>query len=169
MLVVTGHALGSAAEDPRPFIVETAEGRIRALGTRFAVRQNEDHTRVAVVENVVEITPALTAGTPWRLQAGERASFTRTGVNARLPLGEDTIAWINGQIVAIDMPLGEFVAELARYRPGVVRCDPEVANLRISGVFPLQDTDSILAALPNVLPVHVKLRTRYWVVVEAAA
>jgi transmembrane sensor len=43
-----------------------------------------------------------------------------------------------------------------------------VASLRFSGVFPLGDTDRILAMLPSVLPVQVRLRTRYWTTVEPA-
>ena len=33
------------------------------------------------------------------------------------------------------------------YRPGVLRCDAEVAELSVSGVFPLSDTDRALANL----------------------
>ena len=70
--------------------------------------------------------------------------------------------------MADEMRLGEFADELARYRPGVVRCSSEVAGLRISGVFPLDDTDRILASLTDVLPVRVRMRTRYWAAIEPA-
>ena len=66
------------------------------------------------------------------------------------------------------MPLGEFIAELDRYRLGVLRCDPRVAGLRLSGVFPVHDSDRILATLPSVLPVQVRARSRYWVLIEQA-
>jgi len=46
-------------------------------------------------------------------------------------------------LYADDMELGAFIAELARYRPGVLRCAPEVAGLRISGAFQLADTDYV--------------------------
>ncbi|MFT3812849.1 MAG: FecR family protein [Acidovorax sp.] len=166
VLVATGRALGHAG-DPRPFVVETAEGRIRALGTRFGVRQQDGRTSVAVLESAVEITPA-DGGTPRILQAGERASFTRAEVEAPQAVAERDGAWARGQIVAEDTRLDDFLAELGRYRAGLVRCAPEVAGLRLSGVFPLNDTDRILATLPSVLPVQVRLRTRWWVTVEAA-
>ncbi|MCL4182473.1 MAG: FecR domain-containing protein [Burkholderiaceae bacterium] len=168
ILVVTGHAAGARADDARPFLIETAEGRIRALGTRFTVRQRDEHTQVAVLERAVEITPRDAAGQRRVLRAGERTSFTREAVEAPQTAGNQATAWANGQIVADDMRLGDFVAELGRYRPGILRCAPDVAGLRFSGVFPLQDTDRILSTLPNVLPVQVTLRTRYWVTVEAA-
>lgn len=34
------------------------------------------------------------------------------------------------------MRLGDFIAELSRYRPGVLRCAEEVADRRVSGTFP---------------------------------
>ena len=64
------------------------------------------------------------------------------------------------------MPLGQFLDELARHRPGVLRCDPTVAELPLTGVFPLADTDRVLAALQQSLPVDVQRVTRYWVTVR---
>jgi len=66
------------------------------------------------------------------------------------------------------MRLEDFTAELARYRSGVVRCDPAVADLRVSGVFSLRDTDRALENLTRGLPVDVVYRTRYWVTLRAA-
>ena len=163
VMVTTGHADG----DSRPFFVDTAEGRIRALGTRFSVRQADGRTHVAVLESAVEIAP--TAGGTRTLHAGERTVFTTQAVDAPTAVDEQTVAWSLGQLIADDMRLGDFLDELGRYRPGIVRCDPAVAGLRFSGVFPLNDTDRILAMLPNVLPVQVRLRTRFWATVEPAS
>ena len=66
------------------------------------------------------------------------------------------------------MRLDAFAAELARYRAGIVRCDPDVADLRISGAFQLNNTDSVLQALPALLPVQVTYRTSYWVTLGPA-
>ncbi|MFT3801139.1 MAG: FecR domain-containing protein [Burkholderiaceae bacterium] len=166
VLIVTAHA-ASAAVDSRPFVVETTDGRVRALGTRFTVRRRDDDTRVAVLESAVEITPR-SGGRARVLRAGERVSFSREAIGEPEAAGAHEDAWTRGQLLADDMRLRDFVAELGRYRAGIVRCAPEVAELRVSGVFPLQDTDRILASLPRVLPVQVSSRTRYWVTVEAA-
>src|SRR5256885_16408705 len=69
--------------------------------------------------------------------------------------------------------LDDFLAELNRYRPGWLHADPAVAGLRFSGVFPLDEggidgTDAVLAMLPGALPVQLRWRTRWWVVVEPA-
>jgi transmembrane sensor len=63
------------------------------------------------------------------------------------------------------MSLASFAAELGRYRPGLLRCDPEVAQLEVSGAFQLHDTDQALHALTQVLPVEIRYRTRYWVTI----
>jgi transmembrane sensor len=40
----------------RPFAVHTALGRLRALGTRFTVRQEDAVVHLAVTEGAVEVT-----------------------------------------------------------------------------------------------------------------
>lgn len=167
-LITTGHASGAQVTEDRPFIVQTAQGRIRALGTQFTVRQHDGHTQVAVLESAVEVSPHNGGAVTVRIQSGEQASFTLNTITTTQPLAEQTIAWSRGQILADNLRLGDFVADLNRYRPGVLRCDPAVADLRLSGVFPLQDIDRILATLSQVLPVQVVKRTGYWVTIQAA-
>ena len=155
-------AARGGAPDLRPFEVGTGQGRIRALGTRFTVRRREARTEVAVAEHAVEVRLAG-GGAPRILHAGERAVFsTAQFEEVGLREARDE-AWVRGQIVAEDLRLDEFLRELGRYRPGLVRCDPGVAALRLSGVFPLQDSDRILDALPGVLPVRVRRLSAYWV------
>ena len=71
-------------------------------------------------------------------------------------------AWIDGFIVAERMRLGDFIQELSRHVPGLLRCDPAVADLRLTGSYPLQDPEQIFSMLEQSLPVTVQRRTRYW-------
>lgn len=167
IMVTTAHALGAAA-DPRPLLVETAQGSIRALGTRFTVRQQAAHTEVAVLESAVEIRCRDGAGGTRLLQAGAQTRFSHSAIDAPSAVDAQTQAWTRGQLMADAQRLDDFLAELGRYRPGVLRADPQVAGLRLSGVFPLGDTDRILSTLPSVLPVQVRTRSRYWVTVLPA-
>lgn len=167
-ILITTHPVHTPISDPRPFIVETAEGRIRALGTRFTVSQRKGRTHVAVLEHAVEVTPAA-PDRQYILPAGQQLSFTRHTLNNATTLDKQTTGWTQGQIIADNIRLGDFITDLGRYRTGLLRCDPAVAELRLSGVFPLDDTDRILETLPSVLPVRVRLLTRYWVIVEAAS
>ncbi len=165
ILVVSGHGAGSAA----PLVVVTREGLVRALGTRFAVRQQDDYSTVDVFESAVEIRPRDGVGAPMLLAAGRGVAFCRHALDAPHAIDAYADAWSRGQLIVDDVTLGDFLADLARYRPGVIDCAPEVAQLRLSGVFPLADTQRILNMLPNSLPVQVRSRTRYWVSVEPAS
>jgi transmembrane sensor len=170
-MFTTGHPGGELGA--RPFVVETAQGRVRAIGTRFSVRQGDTETQVAVFEGAVEVRPVdITPGAmPMRIHAGQAIHFARSGWRAPTTAGEREAVWSRGQLWVDNQRLDDFLLELGRYRPGWLRASPEVAGLRFSGVFPLgdpADTDAVLAMLPNSLPVQVRWRTRWWAVVEAA-
>ena len=164
ILVTSGHGAGSAA----PLVVATREGLVRALGTRFVVRQQDGVSTVEVFESAVEIRPRDSAGAPLLLAAGRGVAFSRHAPDAPHAIDAYADAWSRGQLIVDDVTLGDFLADLARYRPGVIDCAPAVAQLRLSGVFPLADTQRILSMLPNSLPVQVRSHTRYWVSVEPA-
>lgn len=146
----------SPAETRPPFLVETAEGRVEALGTQFVVQQESDSTQVTVLQARVAIHTSLAAGTPPILAAGEAARFGRQGIIAQEAARPGSSAWIKGILVADDMLLADFVAELARYRSTPLECAPAVRQLRISGTYPLIDTDDALAAIGRILPVRTQ-------------
>jgi transmembrane sensor len=166
----TGEILVATAPDrmpvSRPFIVATADGEIRALGTHFSVRKTDDDvSRVAVFEGAVVIQPRKSTGRTIRLAAGEQAVFSQTGEYQTAAADENAMAWANGSYVVERMRLDDFLQELSRYRPGIVRCDSSAADYRLTGVYSLADTDRILASVERALPVKVIYRSRYWVTV----
>lgn len=165
-----GEILLQSATDParRPLRVRTRDGDALALGTRFTVRQLDGATRVGVEAHAVALQPADAPGLRRVLHAGEQGEFSRS---ALLPADTALVAsgdWVHGMLVVADMPLAQFVAELARYRPGYLGCAPEVGGLHLSGAFPVDDTDRALAAVAQALPVRVRRVTRYWARVEGA-
>jgi transmembrane sensor len=157
----------------RPFVVDTAHGRLRALGTRFTVRQEGDRgdggpVRLAVAEGAVEVTLHGIASPVLVVQAGQQTVLTAGAVAAPRPLEPEATAWTHGMLMADAMPLAAFCAELSRYRPGLLQCAPEVRALRVSGAFPLRDTDRALTMLASTYPVDVQTRLRgYWITVVA--
>ena len=66
------------------------------------------------------------------------------------------------------MPLGEVLEQVARYRYGVLRCDPSLAAMSVDGTFQLNDTDKILLLLQHSLPIRLLGRTRDRITAEAA-
>ncbi|MDD0973288.1 FecR domain-containing protein [Pseudomonas fontis] len=158
------------ASDPRgrPFIVQTAEGRIRALGTTFCVRSEQGRSTVSVQAHAVEVRPAEQPLQALRLEQGQSVRFDRQQIEAALPMAPGSDAWTQGMLTVIEWRLGDFVNELRRYRPGVLRCAEGIADLRLSGAFRVDDSDTILENLGASLPVRVRYMTRYWVSIEPA-
>ncbi|MDF5864737.1 FecR domain-containing protein [Pseudomonas aeruginosa] len=162
-----GEILVESAQSARPFLVHTAQGSVRALGTRFSVRCEGPRTRVCVLSHAVELRPLQTPTRPMRLPAGQQTLFDERRGYLSTPLREGEGSWTQGVLTVVDWPLGEFIAELSRYRTGVLRCAAEVAELRLSGAYRLDRIDAVLQNLGKSLPVRVRYLTRYWVTVES--
>ncbi|MEE4635679.1 FecR family protein [Pseudomonas alliivorans] len=151
-------------DDPRPFIVETPDGKMRALGTRFLVRRDADGTLLSVLQSAVAAN-ARDLPQEQILREGQQVRLTREGLGPllALPMGAD--AWTRGMLVVDNARLQDMLAELGRYRQGHLGVDPLVADLRITGSFPLTDTDLALKALLPALPVRIEQHTPWWVTV----
>lgn len=160
--LLEGEILLTAA---RAFEVRTVQGVLKTQGARLNVRQFADRTQVAVFEGRVELTSD--GGSPLLLQSARQLSFGERGLSHPQPLDANSGAWAEGMLVAAHMRLGDFLDELGRYRRGQINCDAKVADLLISGTYPLDDSERILELLEISLPVRVKRFTRYWVTVEA--
>lgn len=155
-----------AHHQPRPLFVETRHGRMQALGTVFDVYNTDDHTQLSVLEGTVHVALASSA-LEQVIEAGQSILFDDQHFADEQIARANLDAWTRGIIVADGMTLGDLIQQLSRYRRGWLRCDPTVANLRISGVFRVDNTDATLNNLPQILPVQVHRRTDYWVTIAA--
>lgn len=150
---------------PRPFVVSTAHGRLVAVGTRFSVQQQDDRARVAVFDGAVRVHPG---GAPDAslVHAGQGRAFTANRLDPVEAVTAAGDAWERGLLLARSLRLGDLVAELARYHRGVLRCDPAIADLLVSGSYSLSDVPASLALLEKTLPVSIGRRTAYWITVQ---
>ena len=151
----------------RPFYVNTQHGSIQALGTQFIVRTNAEHSLVTVLEKSVRIKPALANNKTSLVNAKEQLSFTRYNHSAITTADKYATSWVNGSLVVVDMPLGLLISELSRYRSGVLSCDENIAHHKVSGAFPLANTELALEAITNSFPVRQRRFSRYWVKIIA--
>lgn len=152
--------------DPRPLEVETPEGRIRALGTRFSVRRQAQGSEVVVYQHAVRITPL--AGSPQELEAGHWCSFDsrRIGTPQASPFGQD--AWTRRQLIVNDQPLAQVLDELRPYVSGWMGCEPAIAHLHLSGTFHLDDSRQALQAMASSLNLRIRRLGPYWARLESA-
>jgi len=156
--VETGH------QDPRPLLVRTDDGRLRPLGTRFLVRRVGDGTRLEVLQASVAAMP-LNSGDEQVLREGQQVLMNANGLGriGTVPAGAD--AWTRGMLVVDNVRLADLLAALGQYRSGYLGVDDKVADLRVTGSFPLTDTDLALSSLVPALPVKVERHTPWWVTV----
>ena len=164
VLIKTGHQDNAQ----RNFTVKTQYGLVTALGTHFSVRNFANYTKASLFEGQIKVEPESNLGQNIVLNAGESINFTSTQLSRPEKARLTDAAWSKGILVAYAMPLAQFLAELSRYRPGLLRCDPAVAKLEISGSFPTQDTDAVLETLTNTLPVRIHTIMGYWTTIQAS-
>lgn len=163
ILVETAHA----AAETRPFVVLTADGALRALGTRFVVRKLDTGTLLTVVHSAVAAQPARWSDER-RIGTGERALVHADGVGPAAAAPAEADAWRDGMLVVENAPLAEVVAELGRYRPGHTGVDAALAGLRVTGTFSLDDSGRALQALADGLGLRLLRRGPWWLTLAPA-
>ena len=156
-----GEGMFSVAHDAdRPFVVQAGAAQVTVTGTRFDVLREGDQARVAVESGHVRVqggdsqaVVSLTAGLGTVVDAQGQVAAAQP-VNTRV-----LTAWRKGQLVFNDASLGEVAAQASRYRDKPLHVStPELARLRLTSVFKTDDTDALLKALPQILPVAIRTR-----------
>ena len=141
--------------------IQTRFGNVIVSQGEVCVRQDVRGCRVSVFDGSVQLQPLQ--GPLLALRAGQQVSLQAAGAGAIAPFDALAPGWREGVLLANNQPLGDFLRELGLYRPGILRWDPELEKLRVTGSFLLDDTDRVLALLAASLPLEVHSRTRYWV------
>ncbi|WP_162786448.1 FecR family protein [Hyphomonas sp. CACIAM 19H1] len=153
-----GEAFFEVTKDAgRPFIVETPDAVVRVLGTRFDVRLGSERVRVAVSEGKVEVLQPLVPSAPLKdedvrhvLLAGQSVVTAKAGkVEPVLPVeAAEVAAWRDGQLVYVDAPLSEIIADINRYsRSEIVLADPALGEIRYTAAFNAAEAGSMLGMI----------------------
>lgn len=169
--LIAGEVLIETAQEQsrpyRPLLVSTQHGKATALGTRFSVRDFDRHTQVSVLEGAVRISPN-NASTSTTIQAGESITFNANQLMQKTAFDTTNTAWSKGFLVVDDMRMEDFIQALSRYRSGLLQCDSTVANISISGSFPIHDTDKTLQIMTERFPVKVETYTKFLTILRAS-
>ena len=141
-----GEAMFEVTKNPdRPFVVQAGEEQVRVLGTTFTVRNDGRKVAVTLVEGRVEVTrqaPSQARPAPVAvMKPGERLTIRAdAGAAVDRPRIEAVTAWRRGEVMFDETSLIDAAAELNRYGgPQIQVGDPELASLRLSGVFQTHD------------------------------
>lgn len=161
-----GEGLVRVVNDRRPFIVQTDAGDLFARAAQVLVRARGAQCRVGALDAPVQIVTR--GGDRLQLQAGQEVSFDRYRFGVVEAVRSGDSAWVNGLLEVRDSPLSEVIEALRPYRHGVLRLDPAIAGLRVSGLYRLDQSDMVLEALSRTLPIRVARRSDYWVTLVPA-
>ncbi|OYO28687.1 FecR domain-containing protein [Janthinobacterium sp. PC23-8] len=174
LTLLRGEIAIATGVDPqqRPFRVHAGLARMQALGTRFTVRRFDEGDRpilrLAVQQDAVQIQTTESGAAAVLARAGDCVLTDGVRIWRDTDLHDDPAAWLDGVIVARDMPLGQLVAELARHRHGMLLCDADIAQRPVSGVFQLGDPERALRVLLQTQAIVAVYRTRFWITLKKA-
>ena len=145
----TGRALFTVAHDTaRPFLVQSGDTQVRAVGTVFDVRRAGTTVTVSMVSGLVEITGAdISPARPQRLAGGQQASLSPQGHQTKAIDIADATSWTEGRLVFRDTRLEDAVAETNRYLTKKIVLAPGTPkSVLVSGVFRTGDREAFISA-----------------------
>ena len=179
VVLTSGQADFEVAHEPdRAFRVIAGSAEVVDLGTKFDVRLEQDSTVVTVVEGRVAVGPSpmveqrgtnsshpprfvqLSADQQIRIRQGEGPA-TPAAIDAQI-----ATAWLRREIVFDHEPLERVAAEYNRYTQKPIEiATPALRDLKISGVFATDDTETFIAFLHSLKGVRVEVtqtQIRVW-------
>lgn len=141
-----GRAWFDVAHERRPFRVVAGRSVVTDVGTEFSVSlPRSGSVDVAVEQGIVDVT---TDGHTRRMVAGLKGSFGPDGAPSISAVEPGVFGWREGRLSFTNRPLGEVIAEIGRYRRGIVYlADRDLAKRRVSAMLSLDSLDSGIAAL----------------------
>lgn len=170
LVELDGEAFFSVAKrvtsDEGAFSVQTEDGEISVLGTRFSVSTRDGRTQVVLEEGLVRMTPMED------LETGneEKENYLRPGELARFDRNSDSIfikkvnpqvyiSWATPILVFDQTPLKE-VAERIEHTFGVevIITDPQLSDQKISGSVENSGLEVILSALSSTMMIPAKVK-----------
>ena len=172
--LVVGEALFTAAKDPdRLFVVRVGGLEVIVTGTQFNIRRRQDSAVVTVVAGAVRIGQVVSGVSGEassespdgdkivEVLAGQQVDIDRAGRAGPLAhvRPEQVLTWTERRLVFDAEPLSVIAEEFNRYNSRKLRIgDPEVGDVRLSGVFAANDPASLLEYLDTVDALAVDVR-----------
>jgi len=162
--LLSGRALFRVEKDPsRPFVVTAGDRTVTALGTVFDVALDDGDLSVTLAEGRVAVQSTRPGRGPVRIMKPNQQLVGSTGNAAMVLQAVDTgraLGWVDGQIFFDNETVTAAVHEMNQYSRLKIVIDPEVADMRINGMFRAGNQNGFAAALKATLPVDVRTNDR---------
>ena len=154
--LLRGEAEFTVAQDGRPFIVNTDQLSVRALGTVFTVGQYGNRQWVNVAESKVEVCQAQHCKV---VRAGQQLELKEGQLSPVSPARPAQVsAWKRGLVIAENQPVQSLLDELERYYPGqIVLLADGLEQRRLNTVLNIRKPVQALQSLARSLSLQVKV------------
>lgn len=158
MRLVKGEALFEVAKNAeRPFLVNAAASTVRAVGTRFSVRLQQDNVEVVVSEGKVIVTRSIAepgaSGSDKEVSVLVQKQAVTINEHLTEPVTIQTVdteelgrrlSWTTGMLEFDGEPLERVVEEVGRYTPLTITiADPDLRQIRVGGRFRVGETKAL--------------------------
>lgn len=151
-----------ARNEARPFVVQARGYHAQASAGRFSFRSEPELSEILVADGAVDVMRPSTNLLLSRVWLGANTKLADYIGHLSMPIAvtaEDIareLAWREGQIAFDERTLAEAAAEYRRYSAIALIPDPDVANLRISGLFSTANPVGFADAAADVLGIRAR-------------
>lgn len=165
--LLQGNILVDVAKDAkRPFIIQTENGSIKALGTKFMVHKTDRYTILTMLESKVEVkTKSNTA----IVVAGQQAVIDQLGSIVLKPISTRIMetAWYKHSLAVEEMPLDQVLEILDSYQQGKLYYNKDqIKQLKVTAILPLNEENKAFYLLQDSLPIRVSHPIPYVVTIS---
>ena len=153
--LLKGEALFTIQHDStRPFLVESADIAVRAVGTAFVVRTDLGGDRITVLEGTVEVESKAKTGSPVAVTAGSQIQVEPHHLGRPQAIDVTTASsWLRGRLVVQNVPFVQVLEELQRYHGGrILLLNRQVGDIKVTGTYNVDDPVGALALLLQTVP-----------------
>ncbi|VDC33947.1 FecR family protein [Pseudogemmobacter humi] len=145
VVLLRGSAWFDVAMTGQPFVVRAGDGEVHVLGTAFDISILDGGASVALERGEVRVSRD---GKEVMLEPGQGVSWNGEGLGeAREVAVDEAMAWKDGRLIFDRARLADILARLGRYRSGRILVLGDLAEMRVSGSFSLDDPDAALRSL----------------------
>jgi transmembrane sensor len=139
---------GAIVTGAQDFEVIAADGRMRSRNAVFCIRHIASDVRVTCLEGVIEIALGDRVTSIGRRQ---QISYSGQDLDSVMSIDPEVVtAWRSGQLIFLDAPLSDVVAEANRYRRGkIIVANKALGRRMVTARFSLDRIEDVVPKLAN--------------------
>ena len=167
-VTLKGEAFFNVAKSKSPFVVQTPEGTVTVLGTRFNIWTREQKTRVIVEEGRVRLAADNDTNSIILTKnfMGE-ISHNQPPLKPKSINVEEWLGWRSGKLVFNRTPLSEIAGEIGRYYDVDIRVEnPKLATKTMTAVFDRLPLKKVLYSICSTLDIQYKYENRSYLLYD---